>query len=362
MIKACYIHIPFCNDICTYCDFCKYYYHKHWISKYLDALEKEIDTFYKGEELGSIYIGGGTPSSLSLDELKRLLMITKKLQRKDVEFTFEANIESLDEDKVKLLKEYGVNRISIGVQTFNPKYIHFLNRHHTKDMVKEKILMIKKYITNINIDLIYAIPGETLEELKEDIDTFLSLDIPHISTYSLIIEDHTALANQQIKPISEDVDFAMYQLICSSLSNYEHYEISNFGIPSKHNLTYWNNEEYYGFGLGASGYEGNIRYTNTRSLKHYLASCYRYQKEELSFNTMVENAFILGLRKISGINKQEFQKRYNIDMTKLPNVKKLKEEGHLLEDENTIKINPKDIYISNDILIDFLDFNYEDYR
>ena len=175
-MKSCYIHIPFCKTICSYCDFCKFYYNKKWILKYLEQLQKEIDLNYKGEKLSTIYIGGGTPTSLDYNELKYLLDIIKKLKlSNNYEYTIEANVETLDLDKIKLLKEYGINRVSIGVESIVEKNIKFLERHHTKeDVVKVIDLLKQEGINNINIDLIYALPKQCMGDLKIDLDFFLS--------------------------------------------------------------------------------------------------------------------------------------------------------------------------------------------
>lgn len=362
MIKSVYIHIPFCSDICTYCDFCKYYYNESLVDKYLEELSREIKNNYKNEVIETIYIGGGTPSSLSLKQLEKLMDIVKLFNTDLKEFTVEVNIENITLDKIKLLSENNVNRISIGIQTFNDKFLKFLNRKHNNEMVIEKINMIKKYIDNINIDLIYAIPGESLNDLNRDIEEFLKLDISHISTYSLIIEDNTILKNNHIDNIDEDLDYGMYKLICNKLSNYEHYEISNFGkIKSLHNLVYWNNEHYYGFGLGASGYIDNIRYTNTRSINNYLKGKYRYNEEILDKNNIIENEFILGFRKLKGININDFKLKYNIDINNIDIVNKLIKENKLIKDNNYLKINPEYIYVSNDILVEFIGVDYERY-
>ena len=221
-MKSVYIHIPFCNEICSYCDFCKVYYNKNFVKKYLVSLEKEIKSKYKGEEIHTLYIGGGTPSVLSIEELKILFNIINKLNlSKKVEFTFECNIESTNYEKLKYLYDNGVNRLSFGVQTFNRKYLKFLNRNHTSDQVKKIIKEAKQIgFININVDLMYAFPNETLEELKKDIDELLKLNIPHISTYSLIIEEHTKLFIDGVKNISQDLDRNMYDLICKKLKKY----------------------------------------------------------------------------------------------------------------------------------------------
>lgn len=360
-MKSVYIHIPFCDTICSYCDFCKFLKNNEWIEKYLDALDREIKERYKGETIETLYIGGGTPSSLNIGQLKKLFNIINGFNKSEnIEFTFECNIENIDYNKLNLLYENGVNRISIGVQTFNIKYLSYLNRRHTKKEIFEKIKIAKDVgFKNINIDLIYALPGQTLEELSNDIDEFLKLNINHISTYSLIIEPNTVLYINREKNIDEELDYQMYKLICEKLKNngYNHYEISNFskkGYESKHNLTYWNNNEYYGFGIGASGYINNIRYSNVKNLNKYLRGEYVGEAHKLDIKEKIENEFILGLRKLDGINKEDFKLKYNKDIKSIEVVNKLLKDNKLLEDKKNIYINQDYIYVSNDILIEFI--------
>ena len=359
--KSVYIHIPFCDTICNYCDFCKFIKNDEWIDRYLNALEKEINTKYKGEAIETLYIGGGTPSSLNIEELNKLFNILKVINKSNnIEFTFECNIENIDYDKLCLLYKNGVNRLSIGVQTFNEKYLKYLNRNHKKEDIINKINLVKQIgFNNINIDLIYAIPNQTIEELNDDIDEFLKLNITHISTYSLILEPNTKLYIDKEKNIDEDLDYDMYNLICNKLNKngYNHYEISNFskeGYESKHNLTYWNNNEYYGFGLGASGYVNSVRYDNTRSFNNYISNKYIKESYKLSKEETIQNEFILGLRKINGIDKELFKLKYNIDIHDIDKVNKLLKENKLLENKKNIYINPEYIYVSNDILVEFI--------
>lgn len=364
-MKSVYIHIPFCRDICSYCDFCKIFYAEELVDKYLIQLEKEIKKNYKGEAIKTIYVGGGTPSSLNTKQLKKLFEIINifKLEQ-NYEFTFECNIENIDKEKSVLLYNNKVNRISLGVQTFNNKFLKFLNRNHTSEEVKQKIKMLKEIgFKNINIDLMYAFPNQTKEDLIKDLEEYIKLDITHISTYSLIIEPHTKLYIENIKNIDEDLDREMYEIICKTLKQhgYNHYEISNFAkenYESKHNLTYWNNEHYYGFGLGASGYIDNIRYTNTKNINKYIKENYIQEQEILDKNTTIENEFILGLRKIKGINIDEFNKKYD-NIFKYKVVNKLLEEKKLIKEKNNIYINPEYIYISNTILLEFIGEKYE---
>ena len=361
MTTSCYIHIPFCDDICSYCDFCKIYKKSGNVIKYLNALEQEIKNNYQEEVLKTIYIGGGTPSSLSLEELKQLFSILEHLKKdKKIEYTIECNIESITREKLELFLQKGINRISIGIQTVDEKSIQKLNRHHTKEEVLNKIKLVKEVgFSNINVDFMYAFPWQTKEMFLNDLQFFLSLEVPHISTYSLILEDHTILGNKQLSPINEELEVWMFQTIQEQLSKlgYHHYEVSNFAKPnyeSKHNLVYWNNEPYYGFGVGASGYVNHIRYENTRSLPKYESGKRILESHTVMKREDMENECILGLRKMSGISKDVFKEKFHKEIEEVFPIKTLKEK-QLLEEKNGFLFIPKDkIYISNEILIEFL--------
>lgn len=357
-MKSVYIHIPFCDQICSYCDFCKMFYSNNLVDKYLEELKKEIEKNYKNELIETLYIGGGTPSCLNIKQLNRLFEIINIFNlSKNLEFTFECNL-NIDTEKLKFLFKNKVNRLSFGVQSFNEKNLKFLNRNHNRKDIFNVIENSKKIgFNNINIDLIYALPNQTLEELNEDLDLFLKLDVSHISTYSLIIELNTILYNNKTNNIDEDLDYKMYELIIKKLKNYNHYEISNFakkGYESKHNLTYWNNLEYYGFGLSSSGYINNIRYDNTKSINEYLKGNYILNKEEIDLTRKLEYEFILGFRKINGINKDDFYNKYNFNVLDNEIIKKLIKENKVIDDEKNIYINPKYIYVENSILEEFI--------
>lgn len=356
-----YIHIPFCDNICSYCAFTKFLYNKKMISDYIKSLEKEIKNNYKGELIKTLYIGGGTPSSLDIEELNKLFLIIKQFNLSDdVELTIEVNPENITKEKLLLFKKNKVNRISIGVESTQQKFLKYLNRQYDFDLVKDKIKLIKEIgINNINVDLMYAIQNETLEDLKKDLDNILKLDVNHISTYSLMIEKNTMLFINKEKVIDEELDYEMYKLISKTLKehNFNHYEISNFsknGYESRHNLVYWNNDHYYGFGLGAAGYIDNIRYTNTTNLKEYIKGNFIKEKETLSKKDIISYELILGFRKINGINKKYFRDKYNLDIKELYNIKELLSKNLLKENEDNIFINYDKIYIENSILINFV--------
>ncbi len=355
MVKNCYIHIPFCSKICSYCDFCKLYYDEKFIDKYLNELEKEIKSIYKGEVLETIYIGGGTPSSLSIKELTKLFEILKVFNKsKDIEFTIESNFENITEEKLLLYKKYGINRLSFGLESINKKNLSFLNRDISKSNISNIIDTCRNLgFNNINVDLMYALPVEDINVLKKDLDYIFSLDVEHISTYSLMIEDHTMLKINGVNNISEDLDYEMYKLICKEMKkhHYDHYEISNFsktGYYSKHNLCYWNNANYYGFGLGASSYINNHRITNTRSINKYLSSKYILEDTKLTTKDLIEYKIMLNLRKAEGISLDE------IDL----DVDDLIKDGLLIRYNHHIRIPEDKWYISNEIIIRVL----EDYN
>ncbi len=358
--KSCYIHIPFCSNICSYCDFCKFYYQDTLVEAYLDALEGEITTRYQNDLLETLYIGGGTPSVLTLSQLERLFKITQKLELSpQVEFTIECNIQDITKEKLQLFQKYGVNRLSIGVQSFNQEILHFLDREYAEEEIIQKLNLAKQYFSNINIDLIYAIPGETISMLKQDLSFFLDLNIPHISTYSLMIEEHTKLGIQNMEPISDQLDSMMYETIHDMFTEkgYRHYEISNYGLPgyeSRHNLTYWRNETYYGFGLGASGYIDSIRYTNTKNIKKYLSGIYIQEEEKITAAMDASNYAILGLRTLEGVSKAIFLEKFKVDFKEYFSIDALIKENIIIETKDSYYLNPKYWYLSNEVLVKFL--------
>ena len=358
MIKSCYVHIPFCEKICSYCDFCKMFYNEKIVDKYLDSLEEEIHTLYNGEELDTLYIGGGTPSSLNLKQLERLFEILNVFEKsKNIEFTVECNFSNIDEDKLKLFKKSGVNRLSFGLETTNKKHLEFLEREEKLDKTINIINLAKSIgFNNINVDLMYALPGESIDDLKKDLEFIYSLDIEHISCYSLIIEDHTKLGIKDVKNISEELDFEMYNVICESMKKqgYKHYEISNFGkegFYSKHNLVYWNNLEYYGFGMGASSYIDNRRCSNTRSINKYLEGNYLLEEEYLELEDLVYYEIMLNLRKSDGIDLNKLYSKYKVVI----NYQELVNLGLVKVLNNKLFIPEDKWYISNDIIIRLLE-------
>ena len=316
--KSLYIHIPFCEHVCAYCDFTKLFYNQKFEFPYLEALEKEIDSKVTNK-ISTLYFGGGTPTALSDEGFERILKFTSDYLSKDYEFTVEANVENLTEVKLDIMKKYGVNRLSIGVQSTCNALLKEIGRHHTFEEAQKMVFLAKsKGFSNINIDLIYGFKNETLDDLKRDLQEFIKLDIDHISIYSLIVEKGSILYNKKYKEQDENDSRKFYEYIVSFLREhgYERYEISNFarnGKYSRHNLTYWHNEEYYGCGLGASGYVGGARYENTKSLPEYIKGNYISSSEKVDSKSLEEYFLITNLRLEKGFSEGHFIAQFGTD-------------------------------------------------
>lgn len=362
-VKSIYIHIPFCKKICTYCDFCKFFYEEKWVDNYLEALKREIEGAVPLEEIETIYIGGGTPSVLNTKQLQKLFDILKIIKTNSLqEFTVEMNPEDIEEEKLILFQKNGVNRISIGHQSKHPNRIQELGR--TSFLTKEQILLVKKYFTNINVDFMYGFQNQNKQEFLEDLEYLISLDVPHISTYSLILESHTKLFIEGYQRLEEDLDAWMYETIQKKLESagLMQYEISNFsksGYESRHNLCYWNNQNYYGFGLGASGYIQNIRYTNTRNFKKYLKGERRGEKELLTKEDEMIYEMILGLRKIEGVSETIFLEKYGCKIEQTFDIIELMNQNMLKRKRNHLYIPKEYLYRENQILVHFLEVKRE---
>ena len=341
--------------------------------KFITYLIKELDLkrdyLYN---LKTIYIGGGTPTALPIPLLEKLLKYLNQFINLEIleEFTIEANPNDITVELAKLLKKYHINRVSLGVQGLTKEKLATLGRTHTKKDVITAIKNLKKVkITNINADLIYGVGNETFKDLKKELKTLIHLGVKHISTYSLILEEKTILKKlydeKKFSLYDEDSEKELYQKIIKYLKKkkFIHYEISNFakkGYESIHNLTYWNNKNYIGVGPSASYYLGNIRYTNVKNLEKYFQGIDNnfleyYEKVELSIKDMMSEELIMGLRKIKGININEFQEKFNISIyDAFPIVKKLLDLKVLALKNNYLFIPSDKLYLSNEVLVNFI--------
>ena len=363
-MKGLYIHIPFCEYICHYCDFVKRVpKSKEMIDEYLKALVKEIHQYEKHfHTIETIYIGGGTPSMLDPEQLVFLLSHLKDIH--PVEFSIEVNPESYTYQKGEIFKKYGVNRVSLGVQTFNQELLHYLNRGHTNDQVLKVVNHLKHIGINlISIDLIYAIPNQSYEDLRYDLKMINELDITHVSCYSLILEEKTYFYHQYIrgnfKQVDEDVEATMYKMVMDELKNqgFEHYEISNFakhGHYSLHNMIYWTLGEYIGVGLGAHGFIDGKRTYNERALPKYMD---HYLKEETlqTKDMMIQDELIFGLRKIKGVEISDIEKKYDIKLFELYPKLQEKIDIGLVEIENGyLKLTNQGLFLGNQVFMVFI--------
>ena len=351
-----YIHIPFCKNICYYCDFPKLINQRpETIKIYLDKLISDINKL-KDQTFDSLYIGGGTPNYLDDCDLERLLSEISKLHfTETAEKTIECNFELITKKQVKLFKKYGINRLSIGVQTFNQDIGKSLNRISDYEVLKQKVILLNQYgLNNYNFDLIYALPNQTLDIVKDDLEKAMSLSPKHISYYSLIYEDKCVLHHLKYPKADEELELAMFDYIKEYLLSYgfKRYEISNFaleGYESKHNLLYWSMDEYIGLGLGASSLYNNIRITNSLKMKDYLNDL-NIMKDEVE----KEEYFIVGLRKNEGVSLSYFKDKYQIDPIKEYGLQRYIDSGLLIIDGEYLKFSEKGFDLSNQVLVNFV--------
>ncbi len=361
MVASLYVHIPFCRHICGYCDFTKMFYEPKWALSYVQELKKEIAAFHlPAHSLKTVYLGGGTPTCLPKELLGDLLdFLSKYWDPADYECTVEGNPETIDETLPLFLKQHGVNRFSLGIESSSPRLLSLMGRHHTFADAKTAISRLKAAgLTNISADFIYALPNETMDELQGDIAAFLSLDLPHLSAYSLTVSPSTGFAHQGYHEADEQIQGAMYEMILRAFrqAGYTRYEVSNFArnhAYSRHNLTYWHDEEYAAAGLGASGYLGRVRYTNTKNLTSYLKGEWRGESETLSRQSEHEDYFLTNLRLADGFSLHQYQARFQEDFLTVYRVplQQLEAEGLLLHEGDRIHATDRGILLLDRILL-----------
>lgn len=355
-----YVHIPFCRHICAYCDFPKVLYKEDWAKSYLGALFSEIQE-RDVQTCHTIYLGGGTPTSLGEEDLDRLLAFLSTYLEEGGEYSVEANPETLTEAKARILKKHGVNRVSIGMQTSSPKLLKKLGRAHTFADVEKAVALLKKEgITNINVDLMYGLPEETIGDVRQDLVAFFSLDVPHVSAYSLILEKGTAFYVNKIRPLDDDAQQEQFEIIRDALKEhgYARYEISNFakdGFQCQHNKTYWKDEPYYGVGLGAAGYLGQTRYVNTKNLSSYLKGEYQGEVETLDRASEIEDYLLTNLRLVEGFDPKVFHARFGIEFAEMyrAQINELTSRGLLSVSPTRIAATEKGLDLLDTILLAF---------
>ncbi|MBQ2284738.1 MAG: oxygen-independent coproporphyrinogen III oxidase [Clostridia bacterium] len=356
-----YVHFPFCKSKCRYCDFNSS--DKNWCmeDEYIDALVKEIENSTYNDKVDTVFFGGGTPTAVKISNLIRVIDAVKaKFDTEGAEFTVECNPATIDYDGFVDLKNAGVNRISIGLQSANDDELKFLGRIHTFDVFLKTYEDAKKAgFENINIDLMFSLHQQTLEKWLYTLNKVVDLKPAHISAYSLIVEEGTPFYNLELELPDEETDRAMYYGAVDLLKSkgYEHYEISNFalnGMECKHNIKYWKRDNYLGFGCGASGMYNNVRYQNIYDVAEYI-KCNVVSEEILTTDDAMAEHIFLGLRMTDGFNIGEFNRRYNVDFRKKykEEIKKFKELGLLELDENC-RLTKEGLSVSNSVMCEFV--------
>lgn len=373
-----YIHVPFCAQKCNYCDFNSYKIEeKNQKTDYLISIRKEMELYkeeFKNKEFTSVFLGGGTPSILTPEELTTLMenIYSNFNIGKDAEITMECNPGTLDKVKLKAIKSLGINRLSMGLQVTQDHHLKYIGRIHTYEQFEKNYKdAIEVGINNINVDLMYSLPNQSFDEWKETLNKIINLNPSHISAYSLILEEGTKFydmyLNKEFELNDEEVDINIYNYTIDTLykNGYHQYEISNYskeGYECKHNIVYWQCDNYLGLGPGASGYINNYRYSNICDIKGY-NKCLEYDKrpiEEkniLSKKDEMEEFIFMGLRMNKGINLDEFYKRFNIDFKHRYNdiLGKLKNLNLIIEQNNNIILTQRGREISNTVFVEFID-------
>ena len=375
-----YLHIPFCVKKCNYCDFLSAPAEEETRAAYVDALLEEIRGFEDPEdyEVVTVFFGGGTPSILPGQEIFRIMeALREKFSfRKGAEITLEANPGTVDKEKLSCYKKAGINRLSFGLQSADAEELKKLGRIHTWEKFLESFQLAREAgFSNINVDLMSALPGQTKESWEKTLRQVLALQPEHISAYSLIIEEGTPFYQLYEKDVerrdageepellpSEEEERAMYEATGRILKEqgYLHYEISNYAKPGRecrHNLGYWQRRDYLGFGLGASTLLNPVRYKNTEDLEAYLGG--DFSKKEffvLTKDNQIEETMFLGLRVLEGVSKEQFREHFSCELRVVyrKELEKLEQEGLLEEEGDFVRLTSRGIDLSNPVLAEFL--------
>ena len=366
-----YVHIPFCVRKCQYCDFLSGPSDEETKDRYIEALLKEIRAAEHTEdyEIVSVFIGGGTPSALKAEAIASIMRTLREqfFFCEDAEVTIEANPGTVDPAKLTIYRNVGINRLSLGLQSTDAEELKLLGRIHSyEEFLKSYEWAREAGFSNINIDLMFAIPGQTGEAWRQHLYQVAELNPEHISAYSLIIEEGTPFAEQNLDLPDEDTEYQMYEDTAEILERYGYrqYEISNYakqGYMCRHNAGYWQRLEYLGFGLGASSLYGGMRFSNTHQMQEYLTDSRKPEQIRkdvtvLSRNEQIEEFMFLGLRMTEGISEKKFEENFNVRLMDIYGdiLQKYEETGFMEHIETKWRLTRKGIHVSNHILADFL--------
>lgn len=377
MVKGMYIHIPFCHQICFYCDFNKVFFKDQPVDGYIESIGQELALWKQegalDQPLETVFLGGGTPTALTPEQLERLLELIHKYvpMAEGVEWSSEANPDELTREKMEVLYKGGVNRLSMGVQTFDQDLLKRLGRTHANEDVLRAVETAREVgFSNISFDLMYGLPGQTMAQWDETLERAFSFDMPHFSAYSLIIEPKTVFYNLMVKgklnTVTEDLEGDMYERLMDEMKKHglHQYEISNFAKPgheSRHNLLYWDNEEYIGVGAGAHGYVNGVRYSNHGPLKKYmepLATGIRpvLDSTEVTMKAQMEEEMFLGLRKTAGVELAHFGEKFGTPLEQVYGdiLEKERAKGNLAVEQGYVKLTEKGRFVGNEVFEQFL--------
>ncbi len=366
--RAAYVHVPFCAHHCGYCDFAVAAGRDHLIDPYLDALARELSALGEPRRVRTLFLGGGTPTHLDAGRLERLLASLDRWLPREAggEFSVEANPDSLDADKVAVLADHGATRVSLGAQSFHPHLLEVLDRKHTPAEVPRAVERVRRRISQVSLDLIFGVPGQSEAEWRHDLARALELGPDHVSTYGLTYEKGTPLWKQRrrgrLQPLGEEAELALYALAIDTLeaAGFEHYEISNFALPgrrSRHNQVYWANEAYFGFGMGAARYVLGRRELNARDLDTYLRRALggepaTFQSEELPPEERARETMAVQLRRADGIDRAAFraQTGFDLDAVAGPALARHVELGLLDDDGQRVYLTRRGKYVADAVI------------
>ncbi|MEX2415511.1 MAG: radical SAM family heme chaperone HemW [Paenibacillaceae bacterium] len=374
--RAVYIHIPFCTNKCHYCDFNSYVLKGQPVMAYLHALEREMERTVISlppEHISTIFVGGGTPTVLTPEQMEHFLKLVNTYfphHTNQVEFTMEANPGTTDADKLEAMKAGGVNRISFGVQSFDNTLLHRIGRIHNTDDVYRSLELAKKAgFNNLSIDLMFGLPGQTLETLECSVNQALRLDLQHYSIYGLKVEEntlfHTLFQKNKLPLPEEEDEVMMFEFIMNTLrsAGYEQYEISNFARPgyaSQHNSIYWRNESYYGLGAGAHGYAKGVRHVNAKGVQEYIDAAIdqlpRIENNLISVEEAMEDFMMVGLRMLKGITHEHFYKQFGLELDQVfgASLQRMVRKGLLEQIEEGYRLSPQGIFLGNEVFGEFV--------
>jgi oxygen-independent coproporphyrinogen-3 oxidase len=370
--RAAYIHVPFCAHHCGYCDFAVATGQDHQIDLYLEALESELATLGTPQPVQTIFLGGGTPTHLNARQLGRLLkaVVTWLSLEPEGEFSIEANPGTLTAEKIAVLAEQGINRVSLGAQSFHAQALRVLERDHAPDDVARAVERLKSHIARVSLDLIFGVPGQTLTDWQRDLDRALALQPDHLSTYGLTYEKGTRLWKQrergELRPLEEDRELELYACAIDTLvaAGFEHYEISSFALPGcrcRHNQVYWANEAYFGVGMGAARYVNGCRELNTRDLRTYLKRVLAgesptFQSETLEPRERARETLALNLRRAEGVQRLQFRAQTTFTLEELagPAIARHVALGLLDDDGERAALTRRGKYVADALIAELL--------